>query len=310
MNNKYVLTDECITTLSGAVLHRIKSLKDFGDVKAGMLGGFIEKEENLNIYDNAWVGNNALVYDNAHVCGNARVYGKASVYENSFVDGNAQIYNNARIRGDACVSDNARIYGNAGVRDNTLVYEYAQVYGNACILDSSSIHGSAQVYDNACIRDDAHVYGNAQVYEGAIICGDATIYGNAIIREDSRIIVGSCDSDIHNNLIENIRMQTNLLPVNGEVIAYKQVNKDLSSYYDPNFIYTIGEWAEVSDYDPSSRSCSRGLHFSNPNYWNKAEDVRKSTFLIAKIRLEDIITVQEGKIRCKRAFILGAYNIE
>lgn len=36
------------------------------------------------------------------------------------------------------------------------------------------------------------------------------------------------------------------------------------------------------------------------------------SLLIARIKegLADIITVQAGKIRCKRAFILGTYNIE
>ena len=45
------------------------------------------------------------------------------------------------------------------------------------------------------------------------------------------------------------------------------------------------------------------------NYWNKHTDLMNSTFLIAEINLEDIITVQEGKIRCKKAKILGKYDI-
>lgn len=55
---KYELTDET-TTVRNVVLCRIRALKDFGDVKAGELGGYIEKEENLSQEGNAWVSGNA-----------------------------------------------------------------------------------------------------------------------------------------------------------------------------------------------------------------------------------------------------------
>ena len=61
MEKKYMLTDET-TTIKGRTLHRIKALKDFGEVKAGDLGGFIEREENLSQEGNAWVGDYAKVF--------------------------------------------------------------------------------------------------------------------------------------------------------------------------------------------------------------------------------------------------------
>lgn len=48
MDKKYVLTDETKTFL-GRILHRIQAVRDFGDVKAGDLGGWIEKEYELAI---------------------------------------------------------------------------------------------------------------------------------------------------------------------------------------------------------------------------------------------------------------------
>ena len=45
--NKYEFTGETRTLPSGTILRRIKALIDIGDdVKAGDLGGYIEKEEN------------------------------------------------------------------------------------------------------------------------------------------------------------------------------------------------------------------------------------------------------------------------
>ena len=64
----------------GRKLFQIKALISFGNVKEGDLGGYIEKEGNLDHDGNAWVYDNARVYGNARVCGNAEVYGNAWVY--------------------------------------------------------------------------------------------------------------------------------------------------------------------------------------------------------------------------------------
>ena len=98
---------------SGVTLYRIKALIDFGDVKAGDLGGYAEKEENLSQYGNAWVYGNARIYGNARVYGNALVSGNACVYGDACVYGNACIYGNAQVHGDACVYGNALVCSNA-----------------------------------------------------------------------------------------------------------------------------------------------------------------------------------------------------
>lgn len=46
MEKKYKLTEETLE-IDGHVLNRIIALRDFGEVKKGDLGGFIEKESNL-----------------------------------------------------------------------------------------------------------------------------------------------------------------------------------------------------------------------------------------------------------------------
>lgn len=44
---KFELTADRIKS-NGVTLHRIKALIDFGDVKTGELGGYVEKETNLS----------------------------------------------------------------------------------------------------------------------------------------------------------------------------------------------------------------------------------------------------------------------
>ena len=57
---KYKLTDESIEVL-GVKLFRIVSLTEFGNIKKGEKGGFIEKETNLEHDGDAWVYGDARV---------------------------------------------------------------------------------------------------------------------------------------------------------------------------------------------------------------------------------------------------------
>ena len=61
---KYELTDDSITFM-GRKLFRIRAIRSFNDVAAGDLGGYIEKEENLSHDDDAWIYNDARIFDDA-----------------------------------------------------------------------------------------------------------------------------------------------------------------------------------------------------------------------------------------------------
>ena len=129
---KFELTAEYVTNIFGKKLFRIKALVAFGDVEEGELGGFIEKESNLDNDGDAWVSGNAQVYGDARVYGNARVSGNAWVSGDAWVSGNAQVYGDARVSGDAWVSGDAQVYGDAWVSGNAQVYgdlDYAIVGG-------------------------------------------------------------------------------------------------------------------------------------------------------------------------------------
>ena len=129
---KFELTAEYVTNIFGKKLFRIKALVAFGDVKEGDLGGFVEKESNLDNDGNAWVYGNAKVSGDARVYGDAQVSGDARVCGNALVCGNAQVSGNARVSGEAWVYDNARVCGNARVSGDARVcgnLDYAIVGG-------------------------------------------------------------------------------------------------------------------------------------------------------------------------------------
>ena len=163
---KYELTEETVTVY-GKTLYRIRAVRDFGSVKTGEFGGYIEKEENLSHFGDAWVYGNAKVFGNARVSGNAWVYGNAKVYGDARVSGNARVYGNAKVYGDARVSGNAWAYGEV------------QVAGNAWISGNARVFGNAWVYGDARVSENVWVYGNAKVYGDARVSGNARVYGNA-----------------------------------------------------------------------------------------------------------------------------------
>ena len=166
---KYEFTGETKAIL-GVTLHRIRAIADFGDVKAGDIGGWLESEDNLSQDDDAWV------YGGARVCGDARVYGGALVY------GDARVY------GDALVYGDAQVYG------------YARVYGGALVYGGARVYGDARVYGYALVYGDAQVYGYARVYGGARVYGDAQVYGDARVYGDAHYLtvspIGSRDDTL------------------------------------------------------------------------------------------------------------------
>ena len=135
---KFKLTSEFIVDISGVKLFRIKALIEFGNVKAGDLGGYIEKEENLSHMGNAWVSGNAQVSGDAQVFGDARVSGNAWVSGDARVSGDAQVFGDARVFGNAQVFGDARVFGNAWVSGDAWVSGNAQVSGDK---DYAYAHG-------------------------------------------------------------------------------------------------------------------------------------------------------------------------
>ena len=94
MEKKFELTDKFVFNTFGIKLFQIKCTKSFKYAKEGDLGGYVEKDENLDQESDAWVSGDAQVYGDAWVSGDAQVYGNARV------SGDAQVYGNADIEND------------------------------------------------------------------------------------------------------------------------------------------------------------------------------------------------------------------
>lgn len=155
LNNKYELTDSI--DFFGRVLYRIRSLRTFGNVRCGDLGGYVEGEHNLShdgncwifddgkVYDDARISDDATIHNFAQVCDNARVYNTASVTDFALVANGSSILNSSIIGG------NAVICGDAVINLNSHVGQYAIVSNNSVVTGFSVVQGCAVLKDNAIV---------------------------------------------------------------------------------------------------------------------------------------------------------------
>ena len=193
MEKKYEITKETMKAIDEngdeKTLHRIKALKDFGNVKKGDFGGFVENESNLSqegdcwIFDNAMCFGNAMVYENAIVYENACVHGNAMVYENASIRGSAKVYGLSRICGHSIILDSAKVYGNTTISGNAIIGDNSRIYGNAVIYGNSKILGRSRIFGNAVLgnvesSDYARIYGDVNISDNIDICDDANIKNN------------------------------------------------------------------------------------------------------------------------------------
>jgi len=106
MQKKYEMVAHDSVLAGARRLFRIRAVRDFGDVREGDLGGYIESEDNLCHGGHAWVydaaqvyGSDAVVRDNGRVRGCAWVMG--IVEDDAVVDDLAIVAKGARVGGRA-----------------------------------------------------------------------------------------------------------------------------------------------------------------------------------------------------------------
>ena len=179
------------------VVYQIRALKDFGDVKAGDLGGWIESEENLSQSGNCWVADNAMVYDHAQVRDNAILCGNANACDHALITENAKLFDKTWIAGDARVSGQAELHDFAYAKDDAIINDFAlvsglaSVSGEAQVLNHAKIDGTAIIGDCAVVKDNACIEGNALVIDQTTVSGNASVREGAKIQEYA-VVEGNC----------------------------------------------------------------------------------------------------------------------
>ena len=157
---KYILTNYT-KEYGGQTLYRIRALKDFGNVKAGELGGYVAGEHNLSQEGDCWVRDkaiireNALVKDNACVGLDARIEGNSIISEQSYVGSNSIVSKNAQIKGTSVIEGNTYVTDNV-ILSGTYTDEYVKLYGNAHIEN-------VEILGNITIKSNQHIISQSEI---------------------------------------------------------------------------------------------------------------------------------------------------
>lgn len=163
---KYKLTKETMC-FDGVTLHRIKALKDFGDVVAGELGGWVEAERNLSQEGNCWINMEAKAYGYTEIRDNAVLTCGAIACENATIGDDTFVTDESVIRGFTY------LYGNVEVSGESVIGGYAKLHGNVMVIGAKVI--DVEVYDRVVICDGAYVHGRIKIDGTAYISNGAEV---------------------------------------------------------------------------------------------------------------------------------------
>lgn len=134
-------------------LHRIRALKQVNEqVGEGMLGGYVQTEDNLSQDGTCWIHDQAVACEGAAVTQDARMYDGTMARDSALVSGNMRMFECSRAEGHSCLlsgelKENARAAGEAvinraGTGMSPLIGRNSNVYGTVC--------GAFIIHDTVC----------------------------------------------------------------------------------------------------------------------------------------------------------------
>lgn len=144
---RLLLSDRCV--IDGVTLYRMQALKDFGDVKAGDLGGYIADSSQLSQNGNCWIYSKSNKLVSGRVTENAIINSLGSsrdsiINGDVFICGNSKILNDVDIIGSVDIRGNSIISSKAsnikGFEDEVTIIDGS--YGYIGISDSTVLGSS------------------------------------------------------------------------------------------------------------------------------------------------------------------------
>lgn len=145
---------------------QIQALRDFGNVKAGTLGGYIQSEANLSHDGLCWIADNAVALERSEIKDDAQVWGQAIITDHAGILGNASVHGQAEVWGYvmlkdwANVTDQVLLYDHVLIQDTTSVYGLVKIMGNVRISFHAVIEGTGQ---GIFIADYVNIHGCSRI---------------------------------------------------------------------------------------------------------------------------------------------------
>lgn len=205
---KYEILEQTYQLTDGRKVYRIKAVRDFGSVKKGEVGGFVEADDNLSHHGLCWIAGSAMALGRSQVTGDALLKDRARIYDWTMITDRCVVQDDAILKdfvfgyGDAVIGGQSLLAEVVTVRDYAHVFchprysvsgktQIPNVRGNVMIRDYARLLGNVSARDDVVIAGRATIKDSARLLEKAYIGDDAMIEGRATVGEESVILKNS-----------------------------------------------------------------------------------------------------------------------
>ena len=237
---KYKLLEDETIEYNGRTLHRIQALKDFGNVKKGQKGGYIQSERNLSHEGNCWIHDDAMamddskVLDNAMIFDNALMFDHATMYDNSSMFDKTSMYYCTTMYDDASMHNHASMHDHASMRDNASMRDFSSMHWNSSMRDNASMRdyatmrGHSSMHDDTSMRDCATMRDNTSMHNYASMHDHATMHDESEMRDYSKMYGYSRiarNSILFNDVCLRSAIEDTILESNNEFIEFDSIGE-------------------------------------------------------------------------------------
>ncbi len=208
--------------------------------------------------------------------------------------------------GNCWIGYHARASKHSRVIDNAVMKDFSRAF------DNPTISGNVIMEDYSLTRDNATVSGNVVMKDFSWAKGDSIISGNALLQAHQHIRYGTVTTDLlgTKDWIGALYAELGVVLNDNKVILYKKVWKTddesvFKSDYHRNFLYKIGKISRAQNVNEDIlEHCARGLYFTSLEFVNYYSG---DTILECEVDVDDIVTVQDGKVRARKCKVLRVY---
>ena len=196
-NRKYEMTNITME-FEERTLYRIRALKNFRNVKAGDLGGWVSGKHNLSQEGDCWI------YDEAKCMDNARMYHNSAMYNNAVMCDFSEMHGCSEMHNYSAMLDNSRMYNCSAMYDNSRMYNDSKMYSNSRMFDNSAM------YNNAVMLDNSKMFENSRMYRDSRLKNKENLYGKLITKVDRFIEINNTGGRVVTGVLKDGKILYNI----------------------------------------------------------------------------------------------------
>ena len=197
MNKKYEMTNITME-FEERTLYRVRALKNFRNVKAGDLGGWVSGKHNLSQEGDCWI------YDEAKCMDNARMYHNSAMYNNAVMCDFSEMHGCSEMHNYSAMLDNSRMYNCSAMYDNSRMYNDSKMYNNSRMFDNSAM------YNNAVMLDNSKMFENSRMYRDSRLKNKENLYGKLVTKVDRFIEINNTGGRIVTGVLKDGKILYNI----------------------------------------------------------------------------------------------------